>query len=371
VRGLGVSVLAVAVVALTGCTASSRTPEELAVDVLPAVEEYLAEVDPEAQVRAVLVHHDGEPVVEHYVDSAAEDHWDTRSVTKSVVGTLIGIAIDDGHIEGVQQTLGELLPSRAAEMDDDTAAVTLHQILTHTAGFEPESAGDAYFLAEDWVAQILADRNENGSSDGSADYSNAGAHLLSAVLTEATGVPVLEYAREKLFEPLGIPTEPAFEPTVDFSDEAAAEALYEEYWDAGFTWPMDPQGVHEGACCLKLRTQDLAAIGQLYLDEGEWGGEQVVPAEWVKESTTAHVDINGAGVVGYGYLWWATEVADQPGFMAYGMGGQVIHVVPDLDLVVAISTEFDERDPGRMSTTFGQESATGLAELAVAPHLGE
>ena len=111
-------------------------------------------------------------------------------------------------------------------------------------------------------------------------------------------MPVLEYARQKLFEPLGIPSEPAFEPAVDFTDEAAASALYEEYWDAGFAWPVDPQGVHEGACCLKLRTQDLAAIGQLYLDEGEWDGEQVVPEEWVEQATTSHVDINGAGTVG-------------------------------------------------------------------------
>jgi CubicO group peptidase (beta-lactamase class C family) len=194
---------------------------------------------------------------------------------------------------------------------------------------------------------------------------------VSAVLVEATGMPVLEYARQKLFEPLGIPSEPAFEPAVDFTDEAAASALYEEYWDAGFAWPVDPQGVHEGACCLKLRTQDLAAIGQLYLDEGEWDGEQVVPEEWVEQATTSHVDINGAGTVGYGYLWWVTDVADDPGFMAYGFGGQAIHVVPARDLVVAISTEFDERDPGRMSTTFGEESATGLAQIAIAPHLAE
>ena len=370
-RGHGVSILVVAVVALAGCTATSPPPDELAADIRPAIEQYLAEVDPEGQVRAVLVHHDGEPVVEHYVGSSAEDHWDTRSVTKSVVATLIGIAIDEGHIESVQQTLGELLPTRAAEMSDETAALTLHQVLTHTAGFAPQGAGDEYYLAENWVGQILADRNENVSADGSADYSNAGAHLVSAILAEATGMPVLQYAREKLFEPLGIPTEPAFEPAVDFTDEAAASALYEEYWEAGFAWPVDPQGVHEGACCLKLRTQDLAAIGQLYLDEGTWDGEQVVPKEWVKQSTTSHVDINGAGTVGYGYLWWVTDVADNPGFMAYGMGGQAILVVPALDLVVAISTEFDERDAGRMSTTFGQESVTGLAQIAIAPHLAE
>ena len=148
-RGHGVSVLAVAVMALTGCAATSPTPEELAAKIRPAVVKYLTEIDPEGQVRAVLVHHGGEPVVEHYVDSAAEDYWDTRSVTKSVVSTLIGIAIDEGHIEDVQQTPGELLPSRVAEMSDETAALTLHQVLTHTAGFEPQRAGDEYYRAED------------------------------------------------------------------------------------------------------------------------------------------------------------------------------------------------------------------------------
>ena len=192
-RGHGWSVLAVAVAALVGCSATGPTPQELAVEVRPAVEEYMTAVDPDRMVRAVLVHHDGEPVVERYVDSTADDYWDTRSVTKSVVGTLVGIAIGEGHIDGVQQSLGELLPSRKAEMSDATAAVTLHQVLTHTGGFaaDESGAGKGYFFAEDWVGQILADRNESGPVDGSFTYSNAGAHLLSAILAEATGVPVL------------------------------------------------------------------------------------------------------------------------------------------------------------------------------------
>ena len=372
-RGHGWSVVAVAAVALVGCSATAPTPQELAVEVRPAVEEYMATVDPDGMVRAVLVHHGGDPVVERYTDSTADDYWDTRSVTKSVVSTLVGIAIAEEHLDGVQQSLGELLPSRQAEMSDATAAVTLHQVLTHTAGFaaEESGAGKGYFFAEDWVGQILEDRDNSGPVDGSFTYSNAGAHLLSAILVEATGVPVLQYAREKLFEPLGIPTEPAFEPAFDFADEAAATALYEEYWDADFTWPVDPQGLHEGACCIKLRAHDLAAIGQLYLDQGHWGEEQVVPAQWVEKATTAHVEVTDAGFAGYGYMWWITDVADEPGYMAYGTGGQAIHVLPKLDLVVAIATEFDERDPNRKSTTLGREPAANLAEIAIAPHLDE
>jgi CubicO group peptidase (beta-lactamase class C family) len=367
--GLGV---AVAVAALaTGCSASGPTPEEVAASMGPAVDDYLADVDPEGQVRALLVHHDGELVLERYVDSTADDYWDTQSVTKSVMATLVGIAIEEGHIEGVEETVGDLLPSRAAEMTDDTAAVTLHQVLTHTGGFASTSGSTQgeYFFAEDWVGQILADRNDAGADDGSFAYSNAGAHLLAAILVEATGVPVLDYARDTLFDPLGIPHEPAFEPAFDFSDEATVTELYGRYRDAAFTWPVDPQDIHEGACCVKLRTQDLAAIGQLYLDGGRVGDEQVVPQEWVEQATTPHVEVNEAAVSGYGYMWWTTDVAGEPGFVAYGSGGQVIQVVPGHDLVVTVATEFDPLDPSRLSTQLGRESAANLVELAVVPHL--
>jgi CubicO group peptidase (beta-lactamase class C family) len=354
-----------------GCAASGSTPEELAASIEPAVEEYMTDVDPDGQVRAVIVQHGGEPVVERYVDATADDHWDTQSVTKSVMSTLIGIAVADGHIEGVEQTLGDLLPSRAAEMTDDTAGVTLHQVLTHTGGFAGEEGGPGsdYFFAEDWVGRILADRNEAGPVDGSFTYSNAGAHLLSAVLVEATGMPVLDYARESLLDPLGIPTEPAFEPAFDFTDEAAVTELYEQYRDADFTWPVDPQGVHEGPCCVKLRAQDLAAIGQLYLDGGRVGEEQVVPEEWVEQATKPHVEVNGAGISGYGYMWGTNDVAGEPGFIAYGSGGQVIQVVPGQGLVVVVATEFDPLDPSRLGKQFGRESAVSLVELAVVPQL--
>lgn len=257
-------------------------------------------------------------------------------------------------------------------MSEETAAVTLHQVLTHTGGFAPDTGDPAreFFIADDWVGQILADRNESGPVDDSFVYSNAGAHLLSAILVEATGVSVLDYAREKLFDPLGIPTEPAFEPAFDFADAAAAAEVYEQYWDADFTWPVDPQGVHEGSCCVKLRPQDLAAIGQVYLDEGRWQGQQVVPAEWVEQATTAQVEAREPGTTGYGYMWWITDVADEPGYMAFGLGGQVVHVLPARGLVLAVATEYDERDPARGAKQFGSESAVSMLEIAVVPHLG-
>lgn len=361
---------------LAGCSASAAAPDQpaapdqLAALVEPDVEEYLAEVDPTGQVRAVLIHHEGVPLVERYHQSEPGQWWDTRSVTKSVLSTLIGIAIGDGLIEGVDATLGELLPDRRDEMSDEVAAITLRQVLTHTAGFGEEgSKADDYWFADDWVGSILATRAEADAPDGTFAYSNAGAHLMSAVLVEATGVPVLEYARAELFGPLGIPTEPAFEPVVDVDDPDDEAELYAEYFDADFAWSVDPQGLHEGSCCAKLRPQDLARIGRLYLEDGRWDGQQIVPEDWVEEATRPHVDVSYAGTAGYGYMWWTTDVDDQPAFVAYGKGGQVIEVVPHLDLVVVVATEIDERDPMREATMFSREAAVRMVELTVAPHL--
>lgn len=371
-RRRGLVTLALVAAALAGCSSAGPAPDDVAAAVGPAVEEHVTAVDPDEKVRAVLVRHGGEPVVDRYTGTTADDYWDTMSVTKSVVSTLVGIAIADGHIEGVDQTLGDLLPSRASEMSEETAAVTLHELLTHTGGFAGEEGalGSEYFFAEDWVGQILADRNEAGATDGSFVYSNAGAHVVSAVLVDATGLPVLDYARQELFDPMGIPSEPASEPLIDLTSEATFAEGYQRYRESDFTWPVDPQGVHEGACCLKLRAQDLAALGQLYLDQGRWGDEQVVPADWVEQATTAHVELTQAGTSGYGYLWWTTDTGDEPAFLAYGSGGQVIQVVPGHELVVAVQTDFDLLDPARLSTQLGLESATNMVELAIVPHLG-
>lgn len=364
-----VCIVAVAVLS-TGCSTSTADPDKLAALVEPDVEEYLAEADPTGQVRAVLVHHDGVPLVERYHQSEPGQWWDTRSVTKTVMSTLIGIAIGDDLIESVDDTLAELLPDRRDEMTDEVAALTLHQVLTHTAGFGEEgSAADDYWRSEHWMTSILATRAEAETPDGTFAYSNAGAHLMSAVLVEATGVSVLEYAREELFEPLGIPSEPAFEPTVDLDDPDADAESYARFVEEDFAWGIDPHGLHEGSCCSKLRPQDLARIGQPYLDDGRWDGEQVVPVDWVEEATSPQVQVSLAATAGYGYMWWTTQIDGQPAFVAYGKGGQVIEVVPDLGLVVVVATEIDERDPMREARMFGREAAVRMVELSIAPHL--
>jgi CubicO group peptidase (beta-lactamase class C family) len=288
--------------------------------------------DAYAGLASVIVLADGRTAYERYYDSVATDHHHVWSVTKSIISTLVGIAIGEGKIPGVDATLAELLPDHAEDMTAGVAGISLEQLLTMTAGV----AGDLP-TPDDAVASILG---EQVFEPGTAfSYVNNGAHLISAILVEATGMPVLEYARASLFDPLGIPTRPADQPTfADWGDLTAP---------SGFEWYVDPQGINLGGLGLSLRAQDLAKIGLLYLSRGAWRGEQVVPADWVKTATTEHVPLEmgvegfaPAGEVGYGYLWWTSRVDGDAAYSANGSFGQRIIVVPDRDLVVVTQANF-------------------------------
>jgi len=292
-------------------------------------------------LRALLVSVDGDLIVEHYSPTSAPDVTaNVYSVTKSVMSMLIGIAIEEGLIGSVEQTVGELLPSHAAAMTEDTAAMTLRQLLTMTGGLPGTPVGsffDPFESSGNWVDTILSTPLEQPSGQQFI-YSNASSHLLSAILTEATGRPALDYAREKLFEPLGIRSQPAATPVPkpDRADVAAYDAA------PGFAWSVDPQGYQLGYSNIKITAADMIKLGRLYLDGGRWQGAELVPPAWVAESTRSQVQPDGGSGTGYGYQWWLGDVTGRAGdghptFAAMGYAGQLIEVVPDLKLVVAVS----------------------------------
>ena len=262
-------------------------------------------------------------------------------MTKSVVSTLVGIAVEDGLLDP-ESTLAELLPDYADRMRPDVAQVKLRELLTMTGGVieDLELSSDEVFAAPDVVAAALA---SGRGATGRFEYSTAGSHLVTAILVEATGGSVLDYAREVLFGPLEVDTETAFEPVLD-------PALISEYLTADFAWPIDPQGIHHGGSLLKLRPRDMLALGQLYLDGGRWQGDQLVPEEWVERATSTQVEVQGAIVPGYGYFWWVGDIADRDAFLAVGFGGQMIVVIPELELVAVVVAEFDLTDPSSYLT---------------------
>lgn len=316
---------------------------------------------PLQDIRAVVVLVDGETVLEHYDGTTPEEYRNVASVTKSVVSTLVGIAVEEGDIPGVQATLEDLLPDDAPGMRPEVAGTTLEHLLTMTAGFRSERYGADEPYGEDWVTDILT-RPVDPPGKFFA-YSDDAAHLVAAVLVEATGQPLLEYARTMLLDPLGIQTRPSLEPL------AAPENL-QAYLDAAFAWPVDPQGVHLGAAFLKLRPLDMARLGQLFLDRGQWDGEQLVPADWVQTATSAHVTAgSGTSASDYGYMWWVDEVDGEQAFMAIGIGGQLVEVVPSLGLVVAVSTEVDwaSEEPPPVDGLY----TTELVRTVIAPVIQE
>jgi CubicO group peptidase (beta-lactamase class C family) len=309
-------------------------------------------------LRGFIVSVDGDVIFERYaagIDPSATAN--IFSVTKSVMSTLIGIAIGEGSIPGVDARLGALLPDKAAAMPDAVRAVTLEQVLTMSGGF---TAAETFLTSDDWVQAILTDpANRPGS--GEFEYANASSHLLSAILVEATGRPVLDYARDKLFDPLGISTRPATDlvvqpgPAGDFAEVLAAYNAV-----TGFTWPVDPTGLAVAFSDLKISTRDLLAIGQLYLDGGRHDAGQIVPADWVSAATTIQIGNTPGFGDGYGYQWWVGKVSGHPTYAAIGYGGQLIQVVPDLGLVAAASST---DGPGALSAT---SISTDLVEPIVA-----
>jgi CubicO group peptidase (beta-lactamase class C family) len=222
-----------------------------------------------------------------------------HSCTKSIVSTLIGIAIEQEYIDGVQTPVLDFFPGRSVEnIDENKKSMTLEDLLTMSSGL---NCRDSYLYrwsglnemraSSDWVQHML-DLPMAETPGTRFEYCNGASFLLSAILTETTGMSAHEFADKHLFGPLGI---------------------------ADVIWPTNPQGINIGWGELKMRPQDLAKIGYLYLRGGEWDGEQIVPSLWVEESTRKH--ISGTLEDGYGYQWW---VDDSGIFMAVGYAGQFI-----------------------------------------------
>jgi CubicO group peptidase (beta-lactamase class C family) len=159
-------------------------------------------------------------------------------------------------------------------------------------------------------------------------------------VTDAGGQSTFAFARARLFRPLGIASATALEPVWE---ALPSQATVEAYERASVAWPKDSQGYHTGFSSLKLPPRDLAKFGYLYLNQGRWDGRQVVPAGYVAASTRQHsTPPPDFPAEGYGYQWWVTSQAGHPSFLAVGYGGQFIQVVPDLDLVVVITSDVNQ-----------------------------
>jgi CubicO group peptidase (beta-lactamase class C family) len=298
-------------------------------------------------INAVLISVDGETKVARYRNgSKPEDALHVWSITKSVVSALIGIAIDEQIISGLDATLPELLPRYQRYLTAEERSITLRQLMSMTAGFpqdEPlKNLHKLFKQRTDPIPTILTEGLDLPPGHVFS-YSSRSSHLVSAVLREALvrAEPdhprtVLEYARERLFDPLEIDSSGAQGNRVLLSDPA-----YDRL--TRFDWATDAAGLHTACCLLRLRPADMIKFGELYLGEGVWHGKKVLPTGWVNQTMTPS-DVSSQ----YGLMWWLDiDQHGHPAWVARGWGGQVIGVLPEHQLVVAIGSVPTDESAGK------------------------
>lgn len=263
---------------------------------------------------AFVVVYEGNLVHEHYANGfTALDVTDIWSSTKSVLSAAIGIAIGNGALT-LESTVGEVIPGRIPEWaDPGVAAITVEDLLRMCSGLLWDGTLDFANLdnTPDWTARTLG--LPLVAEPGTAHTYNSGnSHVLSAMLQAATGQTLRAFSQGRIFTPIG----------VEITD-----------------WLESPQGETAGGWGLFISPREMLKFGYLMLNGGQWDGQQLVPADWVTESTRFQVkpiesDNFGRGY-GYGYHWWLDEVDGIDAYFSQGYGESEIYVVPELDLVVA------------------------------------
>jgi len=281
-------------------------------------------------VYSLLVARNGVLVSETYLNGVEADSLaSTYSATKSFVSALVGIALQEGHIDSLDQRVLDFFPNYDVEEIDRKEDITIRHLLAMQSGFDEESNIGLYLnLTPNMVAAIFGTelRFDPGTN---FLYSTHGSHILSAILSRTTGTFTDRYAEEKLFRPLGI---------------------------TSFTWSTDQNGIPFGGAGLSLSARDMARFGQLYLQHGAMEERQIVPAEWVALSTQncrAYTESwEEMTDVGYGFQWWTGKVREHALYFASGFGGQWIVVIPDLEMVVVSMMNADLETEGWLNMEF-------------------
>lgn len=296
-------------------------------------------------IAGLVVRKSGETAYEGYFNGSTAQHaLHVFSVTKSVVSALIGIAIDQGSLQSVDQKVLEFFPDYRVKRGEKTIQrVTIRDILTMTAPYKYKSAPyTKYFTSESWVNAAL-DLLGGKEEPGKFRYTPLiGPDILTGILARATNRSVLEFARENLFAPLGI----SVDRNIVFASKEEQLAIMTKESDVN-GWVADPQGINTAGWGLFLTPTEMAKVGQLYCNRGAWNGSQLLSAEWIDESTREHSRWDELGLK-YGYLWWVIDEAEHS-FAALGDGGNAIYVNPERNLVIAIASRFLPRAKDRIA----------------------
>lgn len=274
------------------------------------------------RLHSLLVSRHGKPVFEYYAKGAGPARVaNVKSVSKSLISALVGVAIGRRILESVNQPIARFFPDVTKDPDPRKARITVEDLLTMRSGLASTSFDNygAWVRSRNWVTYVLSQPlvSEPGTT---MEYSTGSTHLLSAMLTSATKGSTWAFLQESLGRPLGF----------TFS-----------------RWPRDPQGIYFGGNDMLMTPRQMAAFGQLYLNRGRVGDRQIVPASWVDASCTPRGRSRFNPDQTYGYGWWMRDFAGQQGCFAWGYGGQYIMVFRELDLVVVTTSSTAVSDERR------------------------
>jgi CubicO group peptidase (beta-lactamase class C family) len=326
---LGFSILMVALVVTAGHPRGAQRAPAPAVPTGEPFAQALALAAELPRLHSLLVSVRGEMVLERYFNGTrATRPANVKSVSKSIISALVGIAIARGTIPSVGTPISTWFQELKKSADPRKAAITIEDLLTMRSGLESTSNRNygAWVNSRNWVQYALS-RPLLAQPGTVMDYSTGNTHLLSAILTRASKTNTWQFAQDALAGPLG------------------------------FTlarWPRDPQGIYFGGNDMELTPRQMIAFGELYLNMGRADDNAVVPDRWIEQSWQARGRSNWSGDQ-YGYGWWIRDLAGYQAFYAWGFGGQYIIVVPELQLVVATtsaSTIAEDRRSHRR-TVFG------------------
>jgi CubicO group peptidase (beta-lactamase class C family) len=302
------------------------TPEEQGLDPMLVAELYFNAAKLET-LYGLLVVKNGNLIAEGYFnDGALDQSTGLASATKSYISALVGIALDQGYLTSVDQTMAEFFPEFADQTSDPRKLeITIRQLLQMRSGYPWEERTSPYMemiLSTDNLLPYIVEFPLTTNPGTEFGYSNLASHLLGVVVTRASGVDLKSFGQEELFSRI--------------------DAQVGDWW-------QDANGYYLGAGLMSSTARDAAKFGLLYLNDGLYEGTQVVSATWVKESLQRYSEgINFTGWIpgmtsklgryfsdiGYGYQWWSATVGDHRFNYAAGHGGNLIVLLEDLDMVI-------------------------------------
>jgi CubicO group peptidase (beta-lactamase class C family) len=278
------------------------------------------------QCRGLLIQQKGQEVVaEVFRGPALRRAVPIKSVSKSIVAALTGAALDRRELPSVHAPLAQVAPNLIpANADPRVGDISIENLVTMRAGLERTSGPNygSWISSSNWVEDALS-RTFVAEPGDRMLYSTGAFHVLGAVLSHVSGLSLLELARQRLGLPLGIDI-PA--------------------------WTRDPQGLYLGGNEMALRMRDMIRFGELYRNSGRWQGTQVLSADWVEQSLDPKTRSPFSGL-DYGYGWFLGRFGADAFALARGYGGQIICVVPNMQLTIAITS--DPTMPARSDGYFG------------------